>query len=190
MFGNDVGLLNSNPARNNEVYSNRIGVQGAGEIANNVLYANREAAVSVVSSAQIINNTIYQPAGDAVPCEWGFESDLANMSWTQQGYVLSIPPDSQSGFQSDYNLLRTTGSGQLVRWQNHDFTSLSDWFYELGFDAHSLSADPQFIDPDGPDGLLGFSDAVLEPPQIIDNGDTGFSLAGTWSRRVHQRISG
>ncbi len=197
VFGNDVGINNANPVRNNEVYSNRIGIQLAGssggsvsgEISNNLIYANREAAIrlSIVSSVQLVNNTIHQPAGDGVRAEssaYGTVSGLTlrnNVIWTEQGYGLSIPPDCQTGFQSDYNLLRTTGSGKLGRWQNHDFTSLSDWFYELGFDAHSLSVDPQFIDSDGPDGLLGVSDAGLEPPQIIDNGDAGFSLAGTWS---------
>jgi len=74
VFANDVGIDNANPVRNNEVYSNRIGIQLAGrssgsvsgEISNNLIYANREAAIllSIASSVQVVNNTIYQSAGD------------------------------------------------------------------------------------------------------------------------------
>ena len=36
------------------------------------------------------------------------------------------------------------------------FTSLADWFFELGQDQHSQTADPLFVDPDGADDLLGY----------------------------------
>ena len=36
------------------------------------------------------------------------------------------------------------------------FGRLVDWSYELGLDAHSFSADPQFVNPAGPDGILGY----------------------------------
>ncbi len=35
-------------------------------------------------------------------------------------------------------------------------TDLAQWYYEVGRDGHSLLADPQFIDVDGPDGRRGY----------------------------------
>ena len=47
-----------------------------------------------------------------------------------------------------------TGTGKLGRWQDRDFTDLADWYHELGLDRHSVVADPQFVDIDGPDSSL------------------------------------
>ena len=35
------------------------------------------------------------------------------------------------------------------------FETLNDWQATLGLDGESLAADPQFLDMDGPDGVLG-----------------------------------
>src|SRR3989449_1897891 len=50
-----------------------------------------------------------------------------------------------------------TGGAQLGFWQN-TFATLADWRYELGFDTHSLSTDPRFVDVDGADGIRGFQE--------------------------------
>ena len=50
----------------------------------------------------------------------------------------------------------TSGTGQVGFWGGQSFATRADWFYELGFDAHSLSADPLFINPLGADGQLGY----------------------------------
>src|SRR5207245_2847688 len=54
------------------------------------------------------------------------------------------------------NLVCTAGA-QLGFWQN-TFATLADWRYELGFDTHSLSTDPRFVDVDGADGIRGFQE--------------------------------
>ncbi len=78
-----------------------------------------------------------------------------NILWVESGYAIAVAADSLQGFDSDYNLLRTTGSGKLGDWAGFEYTNLADWFYELGQDRHSRTDDPQFVDPDGPDNLLG-----------------------------------
>ena len=67
---------------------------------------------------KIINNTIYQPAGDAVRLLAGSPNVRLrdNILWVQAGYDLVVPADSEVGFASDYNNLVATGSGKLVRW--------------------------------------------------------------------------
>ena len=88
--------------------------------------------------------------------------------------------DSQFGFRSDYNLLAPTAGDTLGRWQDRDFADRAEWYWETGQDGHSLQADPQFVNPAGPDGLLGFSNAPIGPAVIIDNTDAGFSTTGSW----------
>ena len=45
---------------------------------------------------------------------------------------------AQPGFTSDYNLFHLTGTGRLANWGGLSFDRRVDWFYELGFDGHSL----------------------------------------------------
>src|SRR5262249_22324127 len=83
-----------------------------------------------------------------------------NILRVAEGYAINVAADSEGGFTSDYNGFVTTGSGKMIRWEDRDFTSREDWFYQLGFDAHSIVADPQFIDVDGPDNKLGYDTAT------------------------------
>ena len=54
---------------------------------------------------------------------------------------------------------RSPGRATFGRWQGQEFSNRVDWFYELGFDGHSLVADPQFVQLAGADGILGYSGA-------------------------------
>src|SRR5207244_1904550 len=81
--------------------------------------------------------------------------------------------DSQRGFVSDYNVLYATGTGKLARWQGRDFTNLADWYYEVGQDQHSLTADPRFVAPDGPDGLFGYTTGGLRGSYFANETLTG-----------------
>ena len=74
----DVGIWSdgSSTVQKNVVYSNAIGIRTgglgygfSGAIKNNVIYANQLQGILAgggVPAAQIRNNTIYQPLGDAV----------------------------------------------------------------------------------------------------------------------------
>ncbi len=42
---------------------------------------------------------------------------LNNIIWTQAGYDINVSNDSQQGFSSNYNLLETTGTGDIGYWQ-------------------------------------------------------------------------
>src|SRR6185436_15154775 len=72
-------------------------------------------------------------------------------------YVILSSDNAQRGFASDYNDLYAINGAQVGFWQL-PLVSLADWRFALGFDAHSLSADPLFVDPDGADGVLGFQE--------------------------------
>src|SRR5262249_2124581 len=105
-----------------------------------------------------------------------------NILWVLSGYSLYVAPDSERGYDSDYNLLRATNQGKIAFWEDTPFNTLADWFYATGNDEHSLTADPQFVDPDGPDTRRG-SDATSDgsPPVVVDDGDAGYDQTGTWT---------
>ncbi len=182
---------------NNTVYSNRVGIESTGNssssltdyIRNNLIYDNSLYGILLSGNRQfgathVVHNTVYQPLGDAVRVENGFGNVKLsnNILWTQQGHTISVDPTSQLGFESDFNNLYVTGTGAVGSWENRTFASLLDWTSELGFDRRSQSADPQFVNPAGADGILGHNPVVLGGPRYLDDGDPGFSLTGSWDQ--------
>ena len=131
------------------------------------------------SGCTATNNTIYQPQGDAV--DIGFESTQEylqnNILWTQGGYDINVAPTGEAGLQSDYNDLYATGNGAIGLWEGQTFNSLASWILELNLDQHSISANPQFVNAAGPDGVLGFSAAPAGPFQSAGSE----SVTGAWT---------
>ena len=106
-----------------------------------------------------------------------------NILWAQAGYDINVDPTSEVGFQSDYNDLYASGSGRLGYWQGQTFLTQQAWFYQIGQDQHSLTVDPQFVNPAGPDGVLGFGTTPIGSAQIIDDSSpSGFATTGTWTK--------
>lgn len=184
-------------AERNRVYSNGWGIEVTSAdqyIANNVVYANVNGGIRLVTANRpgVMNNTIYQPLGDALQAVVGtIDARVRNsVLWALAGYAIHVAPDSQAGFGSDYNILHTTGTGKVGLWQGAPFAGLNDWNYELGLDVHSRAVDPLFIDRDGADNVLGYDDVSgldrgaddnfrLQPASSgIDGGD----LRGYWLR--------
>jgi autotransporter-associated beta strand protein/parallel beta-helix repeat protein len=175
--------------QNNRVYSNQVGIIAsyAVNLYNNLVYANTSLGMDIYGgyNAQFINNTVYQPTGDALHVE-GASVNVQirnNILWALSGYDISIAPDSENGLVSDYNDLALSLTSKLGLWEGHDFLNRVDWFYELGLDAHSRTSDPQFVNPAGADGALGFGTGASGPAQIIDDRDPGFSDTGLWSQQ-------
>ncbi len=143
----------------NVVYSNNVGIKSntatnsaAGPfVKNNLVYNNTAQGIWLIggSSAQFYNNTVYQPAGDAIRIDAGNPNAAGiqiqnNILWTQNGYDIMLDPTSTAGFKSDYNDLYVTGSGAIGPWQNVVQTALQNWTTASGDDADSISADPLF----------------------------------------------
>ena len=164
-YGNEIGIQTGyySIVSENKSYSNTIGIKAGngydfmGSISNNVIYANADYGILVDNAddgARIVNNTVYQPVGDAVRIE-NASSDvkiLNNILVSDTGYCLNVTDDSFAGFSSDYNIL----SGKVVMWGGTAIDNRADWYYELGFDRHSYSSDPLFVDIDGTDNVLGY----------------------------------
>ncbi len=173
VFGNsDTGILVQGKAKaiGNYVYSNSVGIAGSydfnGQIANNVVYANINRGILLQNSsagialADVMNNTIYQSVGDGIRLDSSARNIRLhnNIVWVEAGYGVYVDANSQTGFTSDYNILyRAQGSSAKVGfWNGAALTDLADWQSASTRDAHSLSADPGFVDIDGADNTLGY----------------------------------
>jgi parallel beta-helix repeat protein len=162
----------------NTIFDNRIGavVGYRSEASNNLIYGNTDYGIYVSSSdTDVRNNTIYQSTGEAI---WVAGSDVrlnSNILWVEGGPAIRVNDNSQVDFTSDYNVFHITGTGTLGLWEGFTFTNRADWFYELGLDEHSIVTDPQLVDPDGADNVLGLEKIRL------DNSDAGFSTTGGWT---------
>jgi parallel beta-helix repeat protein len=181
----------------NNVYSNFDGIEGVnyyyssagysptdlifdGTIKNNLIYGNTNSAVILqgANGATIANNTIYQPKGDGVRVTSAASGDVSknvtlsnNIIWTQVGYDINASNNSQQGFRSNYNLLYTTGVGDVGFWQS-GFSSLKGWQTNTGLDVRSITGDPKFVNLAGQDGILG-----VDPTTGINGGaDDNFHL--------------
>ena len=129
------------------------------------------------------NNTVYQPTGDAVVIDQGSANVQVenNILWAVTGHDLVVAPDSENGFLSDYNDMVVANGNFIGRWENTDFASRDEWFYKTGQDRHSFSADPQFNNPAGPDGVLGYSTAPVGAATVIDDVvGPNFNVNGSW----------
>ncbi len=167
VYDNQVGiwLQYDSDARGNQVYSNSVGINAAsssGQIENNLVYANTNHGIVLQYAGNgVTNNTVYQQVGDAVRVESG-SVDVRlrnNILWVESGAAIAVSADSQQGFDSDFNLLYATGSGQIGAWQGIDRAELRDWRNAAFTDFNSFSQDPRFVDRRGGDGLLGYVDA-------------------------------
>jgi uncharacterized repeat protein (TIGR01451 family) len=153
-----IDLAYSGLATGNTVYGNNVGIlvgYSAGAVSNNVVYQNTADGILVqaYSPGDIVNNTVYQPAGNAV-CVEDSSQDVHlrnNILWTQSGCDVSVVADSEFGFLSDYNDLYATSGGAVGSWQGQNLATQAAWFYGTGLDAHSITADPQFVNAAGAD---------------------------------------
>lgn len=157
----------------NRAYSNGVGIQfsatgGTSTVRNNLIYDNQIAGLELVGAQSgigagavaITNNTIVETTGaDAIRARSASEQiQLKNNIVSVAGagrFALNIDADSQQGFASNYNLFDVTGGAQLAQWQV-PMATLADWRLQTSFDASSLAGDPRFVDPSGPDGIVGY----------------------------------
>ena len=151
----------------NSIYANASGIVLAGPssvlttIANNVIYDDTTVGIdlSVTGTPSLVsvrNNTILEPTAAAIRVNTGTVDVRNNILSVGSGTIFSIANAAQAGFTSDYNTFQVTGSGKVGGWGTANLFNRTDWYFELGRDEHSIEADPQFIDIDGPDGRRGW----------------------------------
>ena len=171
----------------NTIYSNTVGIQGQSNntFRNNLIYANALAgvALSFSSGGVFDGNTVYQLTGSALTLSQSVVNFTVknNILAAANAVIESVTADSEVGYVADYNDRVNLGSASLLQWGSKVYTTRSDIFFDLGFEAHGQTSDPQFVNPAGPDGMLGFSATPIGTATIIDDGDANYSQTGSWT---------
>ena len=184
----------------NETYGNRVyGNSGVGIsveqwdnwVHNNVVQANGgvgiliDGAYYASSGTRIENNTVVGTVADTVVVQGNSRDIHIRNNILEQrgsGYALNVASNSQQGFASDYNLFMLGASAKLGYWEDRPFLNRTDWFYEIGQDRNSVSADARFVDVDGADNVVGWDGSVVAGSvRIVDDGDPTFATVGTWT---------
>jgi hypothetical protein len=151
VYGNDgYGILadyTTARVRGSVIYGNDVGVRftnyyGSIELANNLIYGNAAGAVvfsgalSSGESAEVVNNTIYQEAGDAIHIASTQRVHLRNNILVSGGYGVYVAADSQVGFTSNCNLFHPLPGGSVGYWQGAR-AGLADWQFATFLDGDS-----------------------------------------------------
>ncbi len=171
VYRNTVGIAGQRDGliESNHIYSNSIGISGGagfvGKIVNNLVYGNTSQGIfiqlSLGAGLQIINNSVYQSVGDAIRIENASQGITLrnNVASVDAGYAIYVAPNSQTGFSSNYNLWHQGAdpNAHVGFWGGATRESLADWQSATGQDGNSLATDPQWIDRDGPDNVLGYT---------------------------------
>lgn len=203
-YDNDIGIrLQSRPtngsgadAIGNTVFGNRVGIKGdtysyegfSGTIQDNLVYDNEDSGILIVKGiigAKVVGNTIYEVTANVVTLQDQFTHvDFRNNIFSVvDGYVFDFADGSEEGHSSDFNLFDLGTNGKIAKFQSGEITTLEDWSFEFGQDAHSRSDDPHFVDADGVDDQFGFSNLPMAAPIVIDNGEADFSTTGQWNNK-------
>ncbi|MHB8524455.1 MAG: right-handed parallel beta-helix repeat-containing protein [Limisphaerales bacterium] len=152
------------------IYSNSTGIQTtvdfSGSVVSCLIYSNTDYGVIVASEAalpaRLINNTIVQPVGSAVQIPSGDVWVILrnNIFVADSGSAFQMASADFSKFFSDYNLFSLGAAAQLALLDTTP-VNFAAWTSVQNQDAHSLTGDPKFIDPNGADNVLGYSAAGL-----------------------------
>ncbi len=194
---NAVGVRFDGTIQYTEIVGNTIGIDARSNqlIDHNVIARNTTVGVEVQgrSHVQLVQNTLYAPAGDNLRVESG-SSDVEvrnNIFWAEQGYDLFIANDSQTGFFSDFNDLHSSGTGKLVYWTK-DFNDILDWQADVArFDLHSIGrtvvnplwSEPRFVNRAADDyRVFDIIAGQRFSSPTIDSGDPAIDLAVPASR--------
>jgi parallel beta-helix repeat protein len=174
-YGNTIGILVNNPASvvGNTIHNNAdAGIRATATdsnyvITNNLIYSNGARGIvlenasrdNANTTAQLINNTIHEPNGDAIQI-LGASRNVNlrnNVLWAGGAghYAVNVANTAQQSYSSDYNLIHAIGGAMPYFWQN-PFATLADVRAELGLETQSLAGDPRFVNAaaGAPTGLL------------------------------------
>lgn len=139
------------------------------EIVNNLCYLNGNAAgeYNIIGGANywqgkrglVENNTCYGGGGIYIGNPIAF-TNRHNIIWTSGSNNVALVRYTHLDryawgvLASDYNCIKTTNGAIVGQWYGNQ-TELADWQYAADMDHHSFVADPLFVNPPGPDGIMG-----------------------------------
>jgi parallel beta-helix repeat protein len=192
VFENErYGILanHNSPVIRNRVYDNSIGIFGSstfyGRIENNLIYDNSNQGVILSGASNgsnpyhVVNNTIYQLVGDAIRLQSSTNHSRIynNILWVEAGYDIFVDASSQGDFISDHNLLHSGVdiNAHTGYWDSAVQDLLADWQVATSQDTESTDPNPQFVDIDGADNVLGYT---TDGGGYDGGADDNFGLSG------------
>ncbi|MBN1675367.1 MAG: right-handed parallel beta-helix repeat-containing protein [Kiritimatiellae bacterium] len=154
--------------RRNVLYSNgQSGLYAGGQyleqIRNNLAYDNGSGGshynIYVYNpTAMVENNTLYGKNGLCIR-DPAAVTNRNNVVWATGSGAVAIrvetPPAGADVLLSDYNNLFAGAGAGVGYWGATPCADLANWQATTGQDSHSLSVEPPFVDPDGPNDQLG-----------------------------------
>ncbi len=189
VYGNlNKGIVVKNATvQTNRVFDNAIGISAestaSSSILNNIVYENQQVGIDVsVSNVSIENNSVAHVSGNAVRVTGTNTSNTRlrnNILSIDTGHAINVAGTSQVGFTSDFNLIQQNGTAKTYLWGSSEFPNQPQTVFGLGFESHSVFADPQWINPPGNDGVRGFSTVTTGPAVYRD--ETTAVRSGTWN---------
>jgi len=173
VYGNRVAGIRADDADllDNVVYTNPVGIEITGSgliVRNNLVYDSTTAGLRAraADGLQIVNNTFFEPTADAIRIEGASKNvNVRNdIIWAQSGLGIAVTPDSQAGFSADNNVFFRSlfGTGRIGTWNGAERATLAAWKAASGTDTDSIFANPQFVDANGADNVLGFEPGVSD----------------------------
>ncbi len=196
------GLSAPTSLDNNTIYGAAYGITG-GEyytgapiaIEGNLIYQTTTAAIALTggNDAMLLNNTIYEVQGTGIlltsqPVTASYTEYMRNT--TVENNIISvtnapaitIAPTAETALYSDYNFFNLTGTAAaMVNWEGVNYTTLANWYYAAGQDQHSQTGNPQFVNPNGGNGTLGFNGTPGSTIVVTASSASGFATKGVWT---------
>ena len=166
--GIDLSEIDGGDVQGNNVYSNRgrgISAQGNNlSVNNNLVYDNERGPGGVLDKVGIFaqgdgiiiaNNTLYLNRGSEFRIQSPGISLRNNIAWANGNNAHVFWFESGANQFSDFNILTATTGAAIGHWTTGTSYTLDDWQLRSSLDSHSLDSNPLFVDPVGPDGILG-----------------------------------
>jgi parallel beta-helix repeat protein len=179
----DAGSLDIS---SNYVYGNSIGIDITGAntygtvISNNTVYDNANQGIYIHAAAangatgiKILHNTIHHEVGTALKLENNAGNNfqvLNNIIVIRSGLGVEIIGNDVGMISNFNNIFPALPGANVGKYKTAAISAtMAAWRTASGRDANSLSVEPNFIDVDGADNLLGWT----QPDQLSAFADFG-----------------
>ncbi len=151
----------------NAIYSNRNnGIYANGselELGHNLVYDNNYGGPVISrmgirvggTDLAVFNNTLYRNRGTELRTDSSGVAFSNNIVWTNGIGSHAFWFENATDQFSDFNILTATNGGAIGHWTSGTSYTIEEWQLSSRLDPHSLGGDPVFVDPAGPDMILG-----------------------------------
>ena len=176
LYGSPGNVLCRNRVHNNQDSGIHFGPGSNDCIAfNNRSWSNGDHGYDHLgaSGTTHVNDVAYGNTKDGWSIEGGspgtrvYNCIAVNNGLNTDEYNLWVEPGSEAGFVSDHNIFWNTTIQDPINYLDIEYAAIDDYRAASGQDAHSIQADPMFVDP-------ASGDFRLRPGSPgIDSGDSG-----------------